>query len=137
MARRSAKELPRAGEAVYLADTLGEMGTWYAAAPFVFLGGSLEPIGGHNPFEPAQAGAAVLSGPHVTNFAETFAPLISLGGAMEVRDAADLARAANRWLTNADALEQAREAAAGFARAQTGALDQIIDRLSAALGLAP
>ena len=134
-ARRSAGQ-PLAGQDVYLADTLGEMGTWYAAAPFVFLGGSLREIGGHNPFEPAQAGAAVLTGPHVTNFAETFGPLKSLGGALEVKDAGDLERAAGRWLENAGALEQARGAARGFAEAQGAALERIIDRLEAALGLA-
>lgn len=135
-ARRSAGQ-PLAGQDVYLADTLGEMGTWYAAAPFVFLGGSLREIGGHNPFEPAQAGAAVLTGPHVTNFAETYTPLRSLGGAVEVRDAADLARAAGRWLENEAALAKARGAARGFAEAQGAALERIIDRLEAALGLAP
>lgn len=135
-ARRSAGE-PLEGHQVYLADTLGEMGTWYAAAPFVFLGGSLQPIGGHNPFEPAQAGAAVLSGPHVTNFTETFTPLIALGGAVEVRDEGDLARAALRWLDNPQALAQARGAASEFAAARAGALDKIADRLSAALNLGP
>ena len=59
---------------VYVADTLGETGTWYALCPIVFLGGSLKEIGGHNPFEPAQAGAAVITGPGYFNFAETFAP---------------------------------------------------------------
>ncbi len=60
---------------VYLADTLGELGTWYAATDTVFLGGSLFPIGGHNPFEALQSGARLISGPHVENFAEIYEEL--------------------------------------------------------------
>ena len=36
---------------IYLADSLGELGDFYSLAQFAFLGGSLLPIGGHNPFE--------------------------------------------------------------------------------------
>ena len=75
-ALRSAGEVITGNTQVYIADTLGETGTWYALCPIVFLGGSLKEIGGHNPFEPAQAGAAVITGPGYFNFAETFAPLI-------------------------------------------------------------
>lgn len=78
---------------IYLADTLGEMGLWYALSEVVFLGGSLKPVGGHNPFEPAQFGCAVLTGPHVTNFRETYDGMIARGAARVVRDAAELAAA--------------------------------------------
>ena len=57
---------------VYVADTLGELGLFYRAAPFAFLGGSLIPHGGQNPLEPARLGTAVLTGPHTHNFDETF-----------------------------------------------------------------
>lgn len=120
---------------VYLADTLGETGTWYALSPIVFLGGSLLPIGGHNPFEPAQAGAAVLTGPNVANFSETFAPLVSLGGAIETPDANALALAVGQWLEHADTLETARKAAGRFAETQQAALADVIDTLCAALEL--
>ena len=121
---------------VYLADTLGELGNWYALAPFVFLGGSLHPIGGHNPFEVAQAGAAVLSGRHVTNFAETFAELEVRGAAVMVKDADDLALRAETWLSDTKTLECARAAALEFAEQQEGQLDSIADRLIRTLGLA-
>ncbi|MEC7258897.1 MAG: 3-deoxy-D-manno-octulosonic acid transferase, partial [Pseudomonadota bacterium] len=121
---------------VYLADTLGELGTWYALAPIVFLGGSLREIGGHNPLEPASAGAAILNGPHVTNFAETFAPLIATGGAVQVADADDLAAAVLRWLASPAPLETARTAARSFATRRQEALSDIVERLCAALDLA-
>jgi len=136
-ARRSNDQPLTPTTQVYLADTLGETGTWYTLAPIVFLGGSLKPIGGHNPFEPAQAGAAILTGPHVTNFTETFAPLIASGGAVEVTDTATLATAVSRFLDTPAQLETTRDAASSFAIAQSAALTGIIDQLCDALVLEP
>lgn len=118
---------------VYLADTLGELGSWYALSPIVFLGGSLLPIGGHNPFEVASAGAAVLTGPHYSNFTETFPPMIQAGGALEISNAATLAQAVSHWLTSPQDLQSAREAAGDFLAAQSGQLDLMVERLIAHL----
>lgn len=78
---------------VYLADTLGEMGLWYRLAPASFVGGSLVPVGGHNPFEPAALGSAIIHGPHVHNFQDVYARLSAAEAAIEVRDAESLAAA--------------------------------------------
>ena len=64
----------------------------------MFVAGSLLPIGGHNPFEPAQAGAAILTGPHRANFAETYTALIAAGAASEAADAQAIARVVGDWL---------------------------------------
>ncbi len=120
---------------VYIADTLGETGTWYALCPFVFLGGSLKEIGGHNPFEPAQAGAAVLTGSGYFNFAETFAPLIATGGAVEVHSADDLFQAVEHWLSDTEALKSAQGAAKSCVDTQKSSLDAVIETLCAQLDL--
>ncbi len=135
VARRSRGE-PVADAQVYLADTLGELGLWYALSPLVFLGGSLREIGGHNPFEPAQAGAAVLTGPGTYNFTETFGPLITLGGAVEVRDGEELGQAVARWLSDAEAFAAARAAAGRFVTRQEDALEDVVEALCDSLGLA-
>ncbi len=122
---------------VYISDTLGETGTWYALCPIVFLGGSLREIGGHNPFEPAQANAAVITGPGYFNFAETFAPLIKTGGAVEVETSADLSKIVETWLTDKTTLETARAAAKSCVNTQKSALDDVIETLSTQLDLAP
>ncbi|MEP4038128.1 3-deoxy-D-manno-octulosonic acid transferase [Pseudophaeobacter sp.] len=114
---------------VYLADTLGELGSWYALSPIVFLGGSLLPIGGHNPFEVAQSGAAVLTGPGYSNFTETFPPMIASGAATEVRDAHDLAQVVDHWLTQPAQLQIARDAARAYVEEQSGQLDLVVERL--------
>ncbi|APG46417.1 3-deoxy-D-manno-octulosonic acid transferase [Phaeobacter porticola] len=137
MARRSEGQPLTADTQIYLADTLGEVGTWYALSPIVFLGGSLAPIGGHNPFEVAQAGAAVITGPGYSNFAETFPPLIAAGGAVEVTDASTLAKAVQNWLQDPTALTKARAAAHDVVTTQAAALEGVVDLLIDHLALAP
>ncbi|UWQ21716.1 3-deoxy-D-manno-octulosonic acid transferase [Jannaschia sp. W003] len=84
VARRSSGEPIRPETQVYLADTMGELGLWYRLAPVSFVGGSLVPVGGHNPFEPAALGSAILHGSHVENFADIYRRLQDAGGAREV-----------------------------------------------------
>ena len=73
--RRAAGGQPEPGTAVYVADTIGEMGLWYRLARIAFVGGSVAPVGGHNPFEPLALGCAVLHGPNVANFDESYRAL--------------------------------------------------------------
>lgn len=135
LARRSAGDPITDQTRIYLADTLGETGTWYASAPFTFLGGSLREIGGHNPIEPAQAGAAVISGPHVANFSETYDPMVETGGAVLIKTAEELADQVDLWLDDDQALHRARHSARDYVAAQTGALDEIVETLITALEL--
>lgn len=99
--RRSLGALPGPGDAVWVADTLGELGLWYRLAGAAFVGGSLVPLGGHNPLEPALLGCPVLFGPHMGNFAEAAALLLAAGGAVQVADAVALAPAVAAVLTDA------------------------------------
>jgi 3-deoxy-D-manno-octulosonic-acid transferase len=62
MARRSDGDMIDADTQVYLADSMGEMMTWYTLANVAFVGGSLVDIGGHNPVEPASVATPVLMG---------------------------------------------------------------------------
>ncbi len=132
VAQRSAGEEPDADTDVYLADTLGEMGLWYRVAPVSFVGGSLVEVGGHNPFEPALLGSAILHGPHVRNFAEAYERLSDAGAAIEVRDAASLGRALTATLEPDRA---ARMAAAGWESCSDGAevTDVVLDAIGVAL----
>lgn len=81
-ARRSHGHALTAACPVYLADTLGEMHLWYAMAGVTIVGGSYVDRGGHTPFEPTAAGSAIIHGPHVRNFAESYAALDAAGGAV-------------------------------------------------------
>jgi len=131
--RRSRGDAP--GGQVYLADTLGELGLWYSLSDVVFLGGSLLPIGGHNPFEVAQSGAAVLSGNHVAAFAETYAQLETEGAARIVADGEDLTARVLSLLTNPQERATMTAAASRFIAAQDDQLDAIASRLITTLEL--
>ena len=78
---------------VYLADSIGEMGLWYRLAPVALVGGSLASVGGHNPHEPLALGCAVLHGPNVWNFSESYAALDAQSLSQPIADAAQLAAA--------------------------------------------
>lgn len=131
--RRSLGDKPNGS--VYLADTVGELGSWYALANCVFLGGSLFPIGGHNPFEPALSGLAICSGPHVANFQTTYDDMQSENAVAFVDDAQNLADQICDWFSAPAILEQAQQAAKAFSDGQSGALDDIATDLIKALKL--
>lgn len=128
-ARRGLGQLPEAADAIYVADTLGELGLFYRLAPVVFVGGSLVRHGGQNPIEPAKLGCAILHGPHVWNFAAVYQRLDAGHGALPVADAAALAAGARALL--ADPVERGHVTAA--ARATVDDLGGALERTLAAL----
>lgn len=111
--RRSRDEYPTADDPVWIVDTLGETGLFYRIAPLVFLGGSFGHEGGHNPYEPAQLGAAILTGPHFANQVQPFSALVTQGAAQIVQNTAELA-AAVTTLTQSAALTQMQSAAQDY-----------------------
>lgn len=107
---------------IYVADTLGELGLFYRAAPIAFLGGSLVPHGGQNPIEPVHLGAAVLHGIHVHNFADTYAAIDNAGGVPPIADAAGLAEAVGAFLDDPAARQRFADASANALASSRGAL---------------
>ena len=124
--RRSGGEAITADTAIYIADTLGEMGLFYRLAPFCFIGGTLVPLGGHNPLEPAALHCAVLAGPHAANAASAYDAVLSAQGFGRVHNSADIVREATRLLQDRDAATQAGAAAARGAATLSGAVDRTI-----------
>jgi 3-deoxy-D-manno-octulosonic-acid transferase len=124
VAIRSLGQDPGLETDIYLADTLGELGLFYRLAPVAFIGGSLVPIGGHNPIEAAQLQTALLHGPDVHNARDIFAALDTGGGARLVHDAAELANAAAQLLTDPQAATAMAKAAADIVLSSRGALDR-------------
>lgn len=131
LARRSRGEPPVAEKGVYLADTMGELLRLYAMADVAFVGGSLVPVGGHNPLEPAALGRAVLSGAQTFNFAEITPALIAAGGARQVDDADALAREVTALLQDDDARQAMGDAGRALVLANRGALQRIRQAVAA------
>ena len=93
-ALRSRGETINPGTAVYICDTIGELGLFYRLAGVVFVGKSFVAGGGQNPIEPARLASAILHGPMVGNFADAYAALDEAGGALPVARPEDWGR---RW----------------------------------------
>lgn len=134
VARRSEGQAAPERAGVWVADTLGELGLFYAAAGIAFVGGSLVPHGGQNPLEPARLGCAVAVGPHVTNFVEPVAALATAGALTRVADAAALARWVDGLLSDAGQRRAMGDAGLAAARKHGDLPRQVAEML---LGLLP
>jgi 3-deoxy-D-manno-octulosonic-acid transferase len=76
---------------VLVLDTMGELAGLYALGDVVFLGGSLQPIGGHDILQPMLHGKPTLFGPHMHNQRDLAEFALRAEAAIQVRDEADLA----------------------------------------------
>ena len=133
VARRARGETLTAATDIYLADTLGELGLFYRLAGIAFIGGSLTPMGGHNPLEAALLDCAILHGPDMSNCAAMAQSLAAAGAAVTVRDVDELTAAVGRLL--GDAVERAARAAAaaGIAADNRAVLDAVLQRIAPCL----
>ena len=89
----------RSGQASYdviIVDTMGELGWIYGAGDVAFVGGTLVPVGGHNPFEPLCAEVPVVFGPNMHQ--EGAELLLKVGAALQVKDASELTEALKELL---------------------------------------
>jgi 3-deoxy-D-manno-octulosonic-acid transferase len=123
-ARRSEGASIAPDTAIYIADTLGEMGLFYRLAPFCFVGGTLVPMGGHNPLEPAALHCAVLAGPHTANARSAFEAVLGAQGFGRVITSGDIAREAARLIADPQAASAAGDAAARGAASLSGAVER-------------
>ena len=79
---------------ILLVNSYGEALKFYNISKYVFLGKSLIKSlikdGGQNPIEPARLGCKILHGPYVSNFAETYEYLKTLGATKEINNSNEL-----------------------------------------------
>ncbi|PRY93899.1 3-deoxy-D-manno-octulosonic acid transferase [Donghicola tyrosinivorans] len=96
---------------IVVIDTPDEMGLWFRLAPISFMGSSLIPgFGGKDPFAPATLGSAVLYGPNVGHYLDSYGRLVNAGGARIVKDASSLAQGLQLLLAPDKAAAQAHAA---------------------------
>ena len=110
-------------------DTLGELSMAYAVCDFVFVGGSLVKQGGNNPLEPAMFGKPVFFGPHMTDFREIEGLLIEAGGGIRIKNSGEMEAIAVAFLSQTDCRKSMGEAAQKVFYSNTGALEQIFEKL--------
>ena len=129
--RRTRNRIPGESERIYLGDTMGEMAFYYAACDVAVIGGSFLPLGGQNLIEALGAGAPVVFGPSMYNFAEASRLALDAGAAIQTEDAAAAIARAVQLLSNPD--ERARMARAGktLCEAHRGATQRHVEILKA------
>lgn len=108
---------------ILMVDTMGECQMLYGCADVAFVGGSLVPIGGHNPIEPALWGIPIMVGPYTENFTAIMSDFQRLDGIHVVESAAQIADFMLSYINNRVACQQGANQVQAFIQAQAQALD--------------
>ena len=121
---------PGPGTQVWLVDTMGEMGLIYRLSDIAFVGGSLcAGLKGHNPLEPARLDCAILTGRHISSFANIYLDLFRFGAAGRVLAPEKLGKEIIRLFADDAARLAMRKQAKDFALAQSEILAHVWDGL--------
>ncbi len=135
VASRSEQAWPASDSQVFVIDTLGELTRFYACAQVAFVGGSLQPIGGHNLLEPAATGTAILTGPHLHNFVDIAKRLREAEAMQVVENASDLASSLQALFADPAARTRMSANARRLLDQGRGALERTIALIEPALPL--
>lgn len=111
---------------VFIGDSMGELGLFYAASDVAFVGGSLVEHGGHNLLEPAALGVPVVTGSHVFNFVEICELLLQAGACEKVANADMLLRTLSRWLQDANERHRVGQRGREVVEKNRGALHSVM-----------
>ncbi len=123
--RRSSPKLIESPQ-IFLGDTMGDLLEYYAASDFVFMGGSLVPIGGHNFLEPAALGLPIVTGPYNFNFAEISQRLVEHQGLIVTHNVQALEDQIRAFLENPTKASQMGQAAQRVVQQNRGALHRLM-----------
>jgi 3-deoxy-D-manno-octulosonic-acid transferase len=123
----------KSSRSVLLLDTIGELAAVYRLADAVFIGGSLEPTGGHNPLEPAVCGRVPVFGPSMENFREIAARLLEAQAAIQVDSSGQLSAAWARLLEDDAARAQMGATAQAIVESNRGATAATLDHVAAVI----
>ncbi len=110
---RSQEDEPEPELEIFVADLPDELGLWYRLSPVSLMGGTLlgaSGFGVRNPYEAAALGSAVLFGPHLGLWRESYTRLREAGAARAVTDTESLARAVEHLLAPDHVAEMAAAA---------------------------
>jgi 3-deoxy-D-manno-octulosonic-acid transferase len=127
---RRLTQWPDRNDGVFVIDTLGELPVFYSCAQVAFVGGSLQPIGGHNLLEPAAAGTAIVSGPHLHNFSDIADQLLKAGAMRIGVDADAVGTHVAQLLDDGQARAAMIAAARGLVSEGRGALQRTLEAIA-------
>ena len=131
--RRSQESIPPWLEAstVVLLDSIGELASLFAIADVVLMGGTLARRGGYNLLEPAACRKAIVTGPHLENFAAIAAEFREQRAFLEIRGAGELTGAVAKLLDDRELRQGLGARAAALAASKRGATKRPFPKSSA------
>ena len=109
------------GHDVVLLDTIGELGKVYSVGDVVYVGGSLVSHGGHNILEPAAHGKAIIVGPNMFNFKDTYALFSNRNACLTAHDAVELGSTILKLFRNPELRKKMEEETLAIVRENRGA----------------
>jgi 3-deoxy-D-manno-octulosonic-acid transferase len=127
LARRSQVTPPPADIDVWLGDSMGELQAYYAMSDLAIIGGSFQPLGGHNLIEAAALGKPAIMGPSIFNFAEAVRLALEANAMISVADADAAMVEAAKLFASPERLKQMGENALHFAQAHRGATSRTME----------
>jgi 3-deoxy-D-manno-octulosonic-acid transferase len=114
---------------VILLDTMGELMGIYSLGTLVFVGGSLVPIGGHNPLEPLFFRKCVLFGPYMFHFSEIASRLIEVGGAIQASTKEELFSQLKHLLSDEEVRKDFGGKGYQFLKKHQGATERMLEEI--------
>ncbi len=115
---------------LYLFDTIGEMGLAYSLSDITFVCGSLlKDLMGHNPLEPAHFSNAVLTGEHISSFADSYSSMIAFNAAERILSPDMVGQAVSDLFSNPEALAQKQRLAFEYAQNRSHVMDTVWGKL--------
>jgi 3-deoxy-D-manno-octulosonic-acid transferase len=114
---------------VLLLDTIGELASLFPSAGVVFMGGTLARRGGHNVLEPAACRKAIVTGPHLENFAAIAAEFREQRAFFEIRGPNELAGAVATLLGDRRLREDLGARGAALAAAKRGVTRRAVSEI--------
>ena len=127
--RRSSGTLPDSTTDCLVVDTIGELLLFYHFASVALVGGSIAPIGGHNPFEAIMSKCSVLVGKHTEHFCEEYALLRADNGCRVVEDSHSLYTLIETLYTHPEKNKELIQAGQAVRAKMQGSMMRTIDKL--------
>ncbi len=112
-----------------LADTMGDLMSFYCACDVAIVGGSFVDIGGHNILEPIATRRPVIFGPYMSNFKEVARLVAESGAGVQAAGREELCAAIRSYLDDETLRSQAAGCGMALIDANRGALQRTLDGL--------
>jgi len=120
---------------VIVVDAMGLLPRLYGGARCAFVGGTLAPVGGHNPLEALVWGVPVIVGPHTANIREFVAEILERSVGTRVDGPEGLGPALEGYLEDPEARDLAARAARALFAEHRGATQRALRALDRIAGL--